>query len=200
MLCRWAAQAGISGVGVDIGQVFLEAALARARELRVENLVTFLKADASTFPIQPNGYDIVSCIGATWIGGGLAGTLKMLKPGLRNCNSLLLVGEPYWIEEPPEAAYASVVDGDRDVFTTLPKTLDRMEAAGLELVEMVQADHFGWDRYIATQWLAVSDWLRAHADDPEAETFRVMNAKSKRSYLEYGRRYFGWGVFVLRQQ
>ena len=72
-----------------------------------------------------------------------------MRPGLRDRDSLLLVGEPYWIDEPLEQAYAAIVDGDRALFTSLAGTLERIEAAGLELVELVAADHHGWDRYAA---------------------------------------------------
>jgi hypothetical protein len=42
---------------------------------------------------------------------------------------LLLVGEPYWIDEPPGEAYAAITDGDRELFTTLAGTLDRIDSA-----------------------------------------------------------------------
>ena len=199
MLSRWSAQFGITGVGVDISVVFLEAARLRAAELDVADRLTFVEADAGAYPIPAGTFDIVSCIGATWIGGGLAGTLRLMRPGLRDRDGLLLVGEPYWIDEPPDEAYAAIVDGDRELFATLTGTLGRIEAAGLELVEMVVADHHGWDRYVAKQWLTVSNWLRANGDAPEATEIRQLHERYRREYLSYTRRYLGWGVFVLRQ-
>ena len=199
MLSRWAQRYGSHGVGVDISKVFLAAGRERTAELGVEANVTLVEADASTYPIPAAGFDILSCIGATWIGNGLVGTLNMMKRGLKDRDSLLLVGEPFWIDEPPEEAYDVVLDGDREMFVTLPKTLDRLESTGLKLVEMVIADHYGWDRYEAMQWMAVDDWLRANPDDPDAAELREWSEGSKHAYLQYGRRYFGWGVFVLRQ-
>lgn len=200
MLCRWSARAGLTGVGVDISNLFLEAARRRAAELDVKDRVTFVEADASTFPIEAGAFDIVSCIGATWIGDGLVGTLELMRPGLRGRDSLLLVGEPYWIDEPPDEAIDAVAGGDRDAFVSLAGTLDRIESAGCELVEMVLADHHGWNRYEASQWLAVSDWLRTHPDDPDAGELRQWYDRNRRTYMTYGRRYLGWGVFVLRPQ
>ena len=167
MLCRWASHFGMVGTGVDISPVFLAAARQRRQELHIADRVTLVEADAGTYPIAAGSFDIISCIGATWIGGGLAGTLALMQPGLRNQDSLLLVGEPFWIDEPPTQAYDFLTNGDRELFTTLAGTLERIEAAGLELVEMVLADHHGWDRYVAKQWLAVSDWLRANPSDPK---------------------------------
>lgn len=199
MLCRWAQRYGSSGTGVDISSVFLAAARQRAAELGVESQVTLVEADAGKYPIAPGAFDIVSCIGATWIGNGLVGTLNLMRPGLKDRDSLILVGEPFWMNEPPDEAYAAIAGGDREVFTTLPGTLDRIESAGFELVEMVLADHAGWDRYSSMQWMAVSDWLRANPDDPDAPELRRWIASARREYLTYGRRYLGWGVFVLRQ-
>ena len=199
MLCRWSAQFGLAGTGVDISPVFLQAARERAEELGCSDRVSFVEGDAATYPVPAGAFDIVSCIGATWIGGGLAGTLKLMRPGLRDRDSLLLVGEPYWIDEPPAEAYTALADGDRDAYATLAGTLERFDAAGLELVEMVLADQHGWDRYAAAQWLTVSDWLRANPDSPEAAEIRRLHNNWRRVYLSYTRRFFGWGVFVLRQ-
>ena len=106
MLCRWSARFGLTGTGVDISPVFLRAARERAQELGCGDRVSFVEGDAATYPIPAGEFDIVSCIGATWIGGGLIGTLELMRPGLRDQDSLLLAGEPYWIDEPPPEAYA----------------------------------------------------------------------------------------------
>ena len=115
-----------------------------------------------------------------------------LKPG-----GLLLVGEPFWMEPPPEAAYEAMGVGKED-YVTLEDTLDRLESAGTKLVEMVLADHYGWDRYEAPQWMAVDDFICNHPDDPDAPALSEWISNNRRRYLKYGRRYFGWGVFVLR--
>jgi SAM-dependent methyltransferase len=169
MLCRWSAQFGIAGIGVDISPVFLAAAQRRAAELHVADRVTLVEGDAGAYPIAAAEFDVMSCI------------------------------EPYWIDAPPDQAYDWIADGDRQLFTTLAGTLDRIEAAGLELVEMVLANHHGWDRYVAMQWMAVADWLRANPDSPDAAEIRRQYEHSRREYMTYGRRYLGWGVFVLRQ-
>ena len=196
MLCRWAQRHGTLGVGVDLSEVFLAAARARAGELGVADRVRFEQGDAAAYAAEPAGFDIVSCVGATWIGDGLTGTLDLMRPALRE-GGILLVGEPYWIAEPPEAAYQALGVGP-NTFTTLAGTADRFAKAGVELVEMVLADQDSWDRYVASQWWTVSDWLRENPHDPEAPAMRDFLDRSRQSYLEYNRDYLGWGVFVLR--
>ncbi|MBZ0275297.1 MAG: class I SAM-dependent methyltransferase [Anaerolineae bacterium] len=198
MLSLWAQRFGIAGIGVDISHVFLSAARDRADECGVGTQIKFVQGDAAQYK-PPAPFDVVSCIGATWIGDGLVGTLKLMQPALKNANSLLLVGEPYWINTPPVAAYEAW-GMKPDDYTSLVGTLDRIESAGFELLEMVLADQNSWDRYEATQWFTLSDWLRANPEDPDTPELRTWLAKNRRAYLEYGRTYLGWGVFVLRQK
>jgi SAM-dependent methyltransferase len=196
MLCRWSERWGTSGVGVDISHVFLDAALQRAAELGVADRVTFIHGDAGMYSADADGFNVVSCIGATWIGGGLVGTLRLMLRASRG-DGLLIVGEPYWIDPPPAEAYAAWGVGEDD-FTSLIGTLDRFQSLDLELVEMVLADGDSWDRYEGAQWRTLDRWLRDHADDPDHAAVRAFLTDNRRAYLAYGRRYFGWGVFVLR--
>ncbi|MFC4036061.1 SAM-dependent methyltransferase [Streptomyces polygonati] len=198
MLTRWAELYGIGGVGVDLSRVFLAAARDRATELGVADRVSFEHGNAAAYQAERGAFDVVSCVGASWIGQGLAGTVELLRPAMRP-EGLMLIGEPYWTEPPPEEALEEMGAGPDD-FTSLPGTLDRIEAAGMELVEMVLADGDSWDRYAAGQWFTISDWLRAAPDDhPDAADMREFLEHARRTHLTWTRRYMGWGVFVLRQ-
>lgn len=194
MLCQWARRFGIEGLGVDLSPVFLAAAASRAAELEVTDRVRFQQGDAAE-PV-PGEFDVVSCLGATWIGGGLVGTLDLMRRSLAP-GGLLLVGEPYWISPPPASA-VSALGFPEESCASLVGTLDRIESAGAELVEMVLADADCWDRYVAAQWWTVSEWLRANPSDPEAPGMRDYLVQARRSHLAYQRDYLGWGVFVLR--
>jgi SAM-dependent methyltransferase len=197
LLATWAHRYGIGGVGVDLSEVFLAAARARVEQLGVDDRVKLVQADAGRY--QPDeAFDLAGCIGATWIGGGLAGTLRLLGGAVKP-DGLILVGEPYWTEPPPAEAYRAI-ESAPDEFTSLAGTLDRFEAAGLDLVEMVLANTDSWDRYEAMHWAAADRWIRANPSDPEAALVREQTRRYRRAYLTYGRRYLGWGVFVLRQE
>ncbi|HVQ86742.1 MAG TPA: class I SAM-dependent methyltransferase, partial [Actinomycetes bacterium] len=65
MLCRWAERYGMSGLGVDLSQVFLNSARERASELGVAGRVSFQQADAAEVVLPAASFDVVSCIGAT---------------------------------------------------------------------------------------------------------------------------------------
>ncbi len=196
LLCRWAEWFGSTGVGVDISTVFCAGARARAAELGVADRIEIVEGDAAAYRPEPGGFDIAGCIGATWIGGGLAGTVELLRPALRP-GGLLLIGEPFWNETPPDEC----VDAHGfpwDLFATLEGTFDRLDYAGLELVEMVVATAASWDRYEASQWMTITDWLAAHPDDPDHDAMVRFRDDRRRTYLRWGRRYLGWGVFVTQ--
>ncbi len=196
MLCRWAEWFGSTGVGVDLSDVFLAAARARAVALDVPERVSFVQGKAEAYVAEAGSFDIASCLGATWIGGGIAGTMELLRPAIRD-GGLLLVGEPYVIDEPPAAAFEAWGFGPEE-YASLAGTADRLDAAGLDLLEMVLADGDSWDRYEASQWRTIADWLAANPDDPDHEAMRQFLVDNRRTYLQWGRRYLGWGVFVTR--
>jgi SAM-dependent methyltransferase len=196
LLARWAGWFGSTGTGVDLSAVFLAAARERAEALGVADALTFVQGDAGVYQAEAGAFDVACCIGATWIGGGLAGTAALLRPAVRPGGQILL-GEPYWIEEPPEEAIEAFGFAPGD-YLSLAETAERLDAAGLELLEMVLADGDSWDRYEASQWRTVADWLIANPDDDDHDAMTRFLDENRRTYLRWGRRYLGWGVFVTR--
>lgn len=192
LLCQFAARLGVRGVGVDVYPPAIADARARALELGVADRVELSEADASK-PLDLGLFNVVSCLGASWIGGGLAGTLEIM---LRHAEprSWLLVGEVYWAR-PPSSELAARYGQS---FADLAGVLDVFVASGVDLVEMVLANDDDWDRYTASQWLNVAAWLDANTDHPNAPTVRAERDASRRHYLSDERGTVGWGVFVGR--
>ena len=60
---------GITGVGIDMSQLFSEQAKLRAEELEVSDRVKFIHGDAVGY-VTEEKVGVAACIGATWIGGG----------------------------------------------------------------------------------------------------------------------------------
>ncbi len=156
---------------MDLSSVFTASARERAAEFGVTDRVTFVQADASGY-VADTPVDIVACIGATWIGGGLDGTIELLERSLRP-GGLLLVGEPFWRKDPPdqetvEACHATTKDDFRD----LPGLVAHFGELGWDLVQMVLADQDSWDRYVAAQWFNIREWLDANPGDEMAAQMR----------------------------
>lgn len=196
LLCRWAEWFGIEGVGVDISVVFDASARARARDLGVADRVRFVRADARTFAIDAGAFDVASCLGATWIGDGVQGTIALLRSAIRP-RGHVLVGEPFFVDPPPAEAFEAFGFGP-DEYVSLAATAERIEASEMRLVEMVVAGPDDWDRYEAAQWQAIDDWLLANPDDPDHADVAASLVRWRSTYLRWGRRYLGWAVFVLR--
>ncbi|MGV9826318.1 SAM-dependent methyltransferase [Gordonia sp. NPDC003429] len=195
MLCTWARDLGITGTGVDISAMFTEQARARAVELGVVDLVTFVHDDAAGF-VSDEPVDVAACLGATWIGNGVAGTAELLGRSLRS-DGIMLIGEPYWRRSPSEEAARGSGAASASDFRLLPELIEEFGALGYDTVEMVLADEGSWDRYVAAQWLTMRRWLDAHPDDEMYAEVREELTTEPGKYARYGREYLGWGVFAL---
>lgn len=196
MLCTWARDHGITGIGVDMSQLFTEQARLRAEELGVASQVKFIHDDAAGY-VSHEKVDIAACLGATWIAGGVIGTVDLLAQSLRT-GGIILVGEPYWrqlpsTEEIVQGCLAHTVSD----YLLLPALLASFGQHGYDVVEMVLADQDGWDRYEAAKWLTMRRWLEANTDDPLLEEVRTQLTLEPERYASYTREYLGWGVFAL---
>ena len=196
MLCTWARDHGITGKGIDLSPLFIEQAQRRAAELSVADQVRFLHGDAAGF-VADERVDVAACVGATWIGGGVAGTIELLQRSLRP-GGIILIGEPYWRQLPPteEVARGCQATSIAD-FLLLPELLASFGRLGCDVVEMVLADQDSWDRYEAAKWLTMRRWLAAHPDDEFAIDVRTQLTSEPERYATCTREYLGWGVFAL---
>lgn len=197
MLCTWARDHGFAGTGVDVSSVFIGSARARARELGVQDKVSFVHGDASDY-VAREPVEVTACVGATWIGGGVAGTVGLLRRSLAP-GGIILIGEPYWRKEPPDQ---ETVEGCRATTKDewklgLERLLYSFGELGLDVVEMVLADEDSWDRYAAAKWLNIRRWLDANPGDELYGEMRAELTGAPVRHARYQREYLGWGVFAL---
>lgn len=197
LLCTWARDHQIVGTGVDFHPPFVAAAKDRASELGVSDRVTFVHGDASGW-VSTDPVDIAACVGATWIGGGVQGTIELLQQSLQP-GGMMLVGEPYWRAEPPDQ---ETIEGcsatSRDTFHSLPSLVQLFGDLNYDLVEMVLADEDSWDRYAAAQWLNIRRFLDNNPDDPIADDLREELRTAPLRHVRFQRAWLGWGVFALK--
>jgi SAM-dependent methyltransferase len=196
MLCTWARDYGVTGLGIDMSRLFTGQAKLRADELGVADRVEFIHGDAAGY-ITDEKVGVAACVGATWIGGGVAGTIELLAKSLRS-GGIMLIGEPYWLRLPPteDVAQGCFANSISD-FRTLPELLASFGDLDCDVVEMVLADQDGWDRYEAAKWLTMRRWLEENPDDDFAKEVRAKLTSEPQRYAAYTREYLGWGVFAL---
>ncbi len=196
MLCTWARDHGIVGTGIDLSRLFTEQARRRAEDLGVADRVNFIHGDAAGY-VADEKVGVAACVGATWIGGGVAGTIELLARSLRP-GGIILIGEPYWRQLPPtEAVAKACLAHSISDFLLLPALLASFSRLGYDVVEMVLADQDGWDRYEAAKWLTMRRWLAANPEDELAKEVRATLTSEPERYAAYTREYLGWGVFAL---
>ena len=196
MLCTWARDYGTIGVGIDMSQMFTGQAKLRAEELGVADRVEFIHGDAAGY-VADEKVDVAACLGATWIGGGVVGTIELLAKSLRP-EGIILIGEPYWLQLPPTEDVAKGCSANSiSDFLMLPELLASFGDLNYDVVEMVLADQEGWDRYEAAKWLTTRRWLEANPDDDFAKEVRATLTVEPSRYAAYTREYLGWGVFAL---
>ena len=196
MLCTWARDYGVIGTGVDMSQLFTEHAKVRAEELGVADQVHFIHGDAVGH-VADEKVGVAACVGATWIAGGVAGTIELLARSLRT-GGIILIGEPYWRRLPPteDVAKGCLANSISD-FLVLPELLASFSRLGCDVLEMVLADQDGWDRYEAAKWLTMRRWLEANPNDELAKEVRARLTSEPERYATYTREFLGWGVFAL---
>ncbi len=84
--------------------LFSDQANRRAEELSVGDRVAFTHGDAAGY-VADEEIGVAACLGATWIGGGVVGTIKLLAKSL-GVGGIILIGEPYWMKLPPAEGVA----------------------------------------------------------------------------------------------
>jgi len=199
MLCTWAKAHGIVGTGIDMSPLFIKKAILRAQELGVSDKVRFVHDNAAGY-VSEETVDVACCVGATWIAGGVAGTLELLSRSLRP-GGIALIGEPYWRRLPPTEDIAKgCLAGSIADFLELPELIASFGDLDHDVVEMVLADQDSWDRYEAAKWITMRRWLESNPNDEMASEVREQLSSEPKRYATYTREYLGWGVFALMKR
>lgn len=201
MLCLWSAKYGMSGIGIDLSEAFTSDAQRRVADLELCDHVTIIQGDAAQaaafLPDPAQRFDIVSCLGASWIGNGLVGTLSLMRPFLKpSPDSLMLVGEPFW-NQPPTAEALTALNFPDGLFCDLLNTVERLNGAGYTVLNWVAANLDTWDEYPNHWWMNIERWLREKPNDPDAAELKQWGKTSQQNYLRYERGYLGWAAFVI---
>ena len=198
-LIRMAEARGVRGMGIDISSFYIVDAVGRLEARAPSADITFTQMDGADFkPDEPHSLDLASCIGASWVFGGHAGTLdaliNMVKPG-----GWVIVGEPYWLQEPPDE-YLEASGIAREDFGSHFSNAEAGERLGLDLVHTIVSNKDDWDRYEGLQWFATDEYGRIHQDDPDLAEVVERVSKARAAYLRWGRDTVGWAIYMFRSR
>jgi len=177
--------------GIEIAPEFHAAAVERAEARGLSHLVSFRLGDAAHGELELERYDAALCLGASFVYGSLADTVEALAPSVRT-GGHVVVGEPYWRRLPLPDGYE-----DRgDPWTTLEGTVTIFETSGLRVVSVIASSEDDWDRYETLHWRALEEWLATNQNDPDVADIAMRHERHKCTYLQYGREYLGWAIFI----
>lgn len=188
---------GIAGIGVDLSPYHLADARRRLRKRMPDAQIEFIEMDGADYqPPALHSFALAACIGASWIFDGHQGTLealsRMVAPG-----GWVVVGEPYWLQTPPQA-YLDAIGWQAGDYATHYENMQIGETLGLKLAYTIVSSHDDWDRYEGLQWYAAENYARANPQDPDVPELLRDVQQNKEAYLKWGRNTLGWAIYAFR--
>jgi hypothetical protein len=188
-----AGEFGCRITAVERAPEFVADARERIAAAELGDRIELIEADAAQFDLGEERYDVVMCLGASFIWDGLEPELALLRPAVRG-RGAVVVGEPYWNRWP-------LPDGvDDGGYLPLADTVARFTTAGLAVETLIASSLDDWDRYESLHWRALEDWLVANPDDEDAPRIRELHERNRDDYLTWARELLGWAVFVGRKR
>jgi SAM-dependent methyltransferase len=188
----------MTGTGVDFSPYCIADVRKKKQERVPDAQLHFLEMDGAKYvPETFESFDLAACIGASWIFGGHLETLKALYK-MAAPESWVVVGEPYWRQE-PESEYLEAIGLKRSDLGTHYQNAEAGRELGLEAVYTLVSSQDDWDRYEGLQWYSAETWAGAHRDDPDMETVLKRMREDKAAYLRWGRETLGWAIYLFRK-
>jgi SAM-dependent methyltransferase len=174
--------------GVELRPQFADEARARVAERGLGGLVSIETADAASYPLEPEAWDAVLCLGASFVWGHIGDAATAIVPAIQP-GGFGAIGEPFWHQAGVEA----------DEFVDLAATVERFQSGGLALTGLIAASKDDWDRYESLHWRALEEWLAESGEHPDAAEIRERHDSFRDNYIRKQRADLGWAIFVGRK-
>ena len=194
LLRRWARDYGIAGTGIEINAAFLAEAHTHAAAEDVSNHLTLIEGGALDIAVEPQSYDIVLCLGASFALGGFDAAIGWMRRAVRP-GGTIAIGEPFAAQLPlPPALATEWGSGMRD----MPGLVETLEQDDLVLTGMILSSPDDWDHYESLHWRAALEWAERNPDHPDRMQLVTRVVANRDRYLRWERQAINWGIFVVR--
>ena len=197
-LIRIAESHNIKGVGVDLSPDFIRDARSEAeRRVQPPSTLELFEMRGEHFE-SDEPFDVVLCLGASWIYGGLKGTLESLQRFVKP-HGLLVVGEPYWIKS-PEPEYIRQLEASRmelDGECTHAENVAIGVASGLAPLFSLVSTQADWDNYEWHRVRAAELYALQNPEDPDVPALLKRARLTRDLYLKFGRDSIGWAIYLF---
>jgi SAM-dependent methyltransferase len=196
LLRRLAKQFDIQITGLEINRTFAAEARRLATEQSLAGRIEIVQGPALEFHPEPESFDVVMCIGASFALGGFEPALDWMSRAAKR-GGAIAIGEVFAMELPfpPDVSLGSRAGTDYPD-RTLWATVETMRAHGMRLRGIVEASIDDWHRYHSLHMQAALDWTLENPGHPDAARFN--DPAAMRRNIELDGRYLGWAIFVAR--
>jgi SAM-dependent methyltransferase len=194
-LVRTARHWKCSAIGVDLSPHFVADARAKVKGAGLESAIEIVEGNGSEYTGKPSSFDAAVCLGASWIWGGLEGTLRALASWARP-GGVIVVGEPFW-RSGPSSEHLEAAELTESSFDTHAGNAQAGLDLGLGLLHTIVSSEDDWDRYEGYQWWAAERYARRNREDPDTPELIARMRSFRDHYLQWGRNEVGWAVYMF---
>lgn len=186
----------IQGIGVDASPFCIKDAQETAsKRVTHPSEVTFIEMNASKYQVEEGSQDLVICLGASWVFGGMRGTLATAKRYLRP-GGLVLMGEPHWMQE-PDPEYLKMSGMTQDLFSSYAGNLNLGVEEGLIPLYSLLSTKEDFDRYEWLQFCTAERFVMENPNDPDVAEVLKRCRHGKNEWVRFGRDTMGWGMYLF---
>ena len=191
-LVLWAKEFEFSAVGLEFREETCSRAKERIEGAGLSDRIEVICTNAADYPYEAKAFDVATCLGASFIWGGVEPALKALSNVIHE-KGRIAIGEPYWKTDPPLVDLGFSVHSEHEL-------LEIIHERGLVLRYIVRSSEDDWDQYETGNWYALTEWLRENPDHPEREDVRTHLRKAQDEYTQFTRAHLGWAIYLLEHE
>jgi SAM-dependent methyltransferase len=183
---------------VDLFPEFLKVLEDRAREAACSDRVLPMEGSMEALPFADQSLDLIWSEGAIYNMGfarGVESWRRCLRPG-----GVLAVSEITWLHPNPPDDIKQFWEAEYPEIATASKKIAILEAIGYDLLGYFVLPPECWiDNYYRPTEARMSDFLRRHAGNPEADEL-VQMARQEACMYEQCRAIYSYGFYVARRR
>ena len=191
-LVLWAERFGISGVGIDIRPNACDRAKKKIAKFGLSDRLSIYCGDAAKYEYPLHSFDLATCIGATFIWSSFGEAVRVMRQAVKP-GGKLIIGEAHWLVDNVPQDFRSA----QTEITTEIELLNMAHQEGYEFEYVLHSSHDEWDRYEADNWVGLLHWIEANPQHPERQQVIDHLHETQEEYMQFGRMYFGWALYVL---
>ena len=187
---QWAERFAIEGIGLELNRRFIDVARRLASAKRVGDKLSFIHGPALEYKPEPQGFDIVICLGATFALGGFVEALEWMARAARPGASIVI---------------ADITLQHHPLVRSGPLPHDTNGAIGVierhdaEVSATISASEADFERYASHHRHSTLVWARENPDHPDTPEILEKSRQDWMYFQHTIRRELGWTIFVARR-